>query len=348
MKAIHTASRRTERLAELKREPSRYLPYAPSKSFVGKWVPSPRSGEGVRNPSKRPALGSGNLLVSGTGKGTEGIGIKNPFSSGIPIPSGRGGGPGRGEGVGSELGSSSGPGNGVPGSGFGFGSKEGNAAIRIGSIGGFEGYLRIQVVSYEDSKISFDLAAMEGLRDAMNKYTGIRTSILPGIIPLKDRRIMDIPFLYMSGESSFALSAEERESLRRYIIVGGTLLISDYNMRYTLRGPFHNSLEFELYKILGESGKLLPIPLDHEIYKCFFRIKDLPEGVDELMRKEKAASLYGVEFGGRLAIIYDPKGYDMAWRSDGRWGKGTNEPHLRLGVNILVYVLTHSPMVRRW
>jgi len=101
-----------------------------------------------------------------------------------------------------------------------------------------------------------------------------------------------------------------------------------------------NSIEFELWKVLGEvAHDLVDIGLSsnevkekkHQIYSGFF---DLPSSL----------GLRGVGLDGRMSVIYDDSGYGPAWaaREDSK-----REPYLRLGVNIIVYALSTSPMVQR-
>ena len=67
----------------------------------------------------------------------------------------------------------------------------------------------------------------------------------------------------------------------------------------------------------------------HKLYDSFFGLSD-------------SLTLRGVIMDGRFGVIYEDSGYGTAWAvSEG----SSNEKYLKLGVNIIAYALTTSPLV---
>ena len=78
-----------------------------------------------------------------------------------------------------------------------------------------------------------------------------------------------IPFVIMTGEGDFNLTTKERENLKRYLQNGGFLLAS----ASCSNEPWGKAFEREIKSIFGNDC-LKDIPLDHEIFRTIFTIKD--------------------------------------------------------------------------
>jgi len=191
------------------------------------------------------------------------------------------------------------------------------------------GYYNISQVKYEDTADAVRTAALEHLANAMNRWTKVKTKVLEDMIELDDKKLQKIPLVYIASNGAFAFSEKERENLRKYLYNGGFLLFSDISDERSLDGPVANSIQFELWKILGSDYNLRQITKAHLLSVIFFQFSNLP-------LKDKNAKLWGISLKGRLSVLYDAAGLGLTWAK----GDKEDERILKLGVNIIAYALT--------
>jgi hypothetical protein len=231
------------------------------------------------------------------------------------------------------------PGSGTTGRRIGWpgksgGNTEGRAQAEVkGSGRNVTGYYDIVTVRYEDTADIIRAQMLSNLVAAMNRWTNVRTRLLPESLPLDDPAIRRIPILYIAARNAFAFSEKERVNLREYLRGGGTMLFSDISPNWGIRGAVANSIRFELWKILGDISSLRPVERNDPICSSFFPFKKGPPLVDE-----RRGRFYVLRLNGRIAVLYDAAGIGIKWmkaKSDERW--------LRWGVNLIVYTLTSKP-----
>ncbi len=160
------------------------------------------------------------------------------------------------------------------------------------------------------------------------------------------------PLLVWTGTAAFApLPAAAIANLRRYLRMGGSLLVED--AAADSDAGFDAAVRRDLGRILAGlphaggaaapgSGGLGRIGADHVLYKSFYLV-GRPAG-----RLAQQAYLEGAFVGRRLAVLYsrndmlgamarDPFGdWDLPVVADGEAGR---EMAVRLGINWLLYVL---------
>jgi len=228
--------------------------------------------------------------------------------------------------------------SGRPGSGGRSGGQVANSivsrqpnAIISGSGDGLRGYYNISLVKYEDTSDVISADALAQLAGAMNRWTQVRTKVIKEPMMLDDPGLLRVPLVYITSRRAFAFSERERKNLRLYFANGGFLLFSNAADSEDEARGVTNSIEFELWKVLGSaSDDLADIGKRHQIYGSFF---GLPSSLN----------LRGIALDDRISVIYEDSGYGMAWRM-GEDSK--RRPYLKLGVNIIAYALTTSPMAR--
>lgn len=154
------------------------------------------------------------------------------------------------------------------------------------------------------------------------------------VIQIMDNALFRYPFLFATGHGVIKFSQEEKERLRTYLTGGGFLFINDsYGMDKTVRR--------ELSALFPER-ELAELPFDHPIYHAYF---DFPAGPPKIHEHDnKPAQGFGIIINGRVAAYY-------LYESD--IGDGWEDPQvhndppekreaaLRMGMNILVYSMTH-------
>ncbi|MBM3236887.1 DUF4159 domain-containing protein [Candidatus Poribacteria bacterium] len=148
------------------------------------------------------------------------------------------------------------------------------------------------------------------------------------------------PMLLMSrllNDMKVDLSQAEIENLRKYLIEKGGFLFIDDDMGET--GAFYQSIRAMLRHAFPEFP-IMPIPNDHEIYRCFYEMIDRPPvgSISWLQRKSKKDYLEGIFIEGRLAALISDRDY---WNS--LIGRGPYSPGvLRFCTNMVIYAITHG------
>jgi len=148
------------------------------------------------------------------------------------------------------------------------------------------------------------------------------------------------PILYMTGHKDFVLGDDEVNNLRRYLAAGGVLVANACCGRKT----FDTAFRREVARVLPDQ-KLARIPLDHPVYRSVFPIRKVaytPLVLHEHPGMSRPA-LQGVSLESQLRVIYSPYGFVNGWSgAPNPYARGYQDKDaLRLGINILVYAMTH-------
>lgn len=142
----------------------------------------------------------------------------------------------------------------------------------------------------------------------------------------------DYPVLYMTGHGNIRFSEEELAALRVYLLSGGFLHADDnYGMDVSFRR--------EAERLFPER-RLVPIPVDHPIYRIVHR---LPDGLPKIHEHDgMPAQGLGIFHEGRLVIFYSYQS-DLGdgWEDADvhRDPAGIREQALRMGVNLFAFAL---------
>jgi len=154
------------------------------------------------------------------------------------------------------------------------------------------------------------------------------------VVQINDENLFKYPFLFATGHGMIRFTPEERERLRTFLNHGGFLLINDsYGMDKGVRQ--------EITQLFPER-ELVELPFDHPIYHSYF---DFPSGPPKIHEHDnKPARGFGIIIDGRLVLYY-------VYESDIGDGWEDSQVHndppekrdaaLKMGLNILVYALTH-------
>lgn len=166
----------------------------------------------------------------------------------------------------------------------------------------------------------------------VQQKTSISTERRFKTVKLAGDELFKIPFVIMTGEGDFILTAPERENLKKYLENGGFLLASASCSNEAWRGAF----EREVKRIFGNES-LKDIPLEHDIFKTIFPIKDLK------MSHGGQSSLRGVTLKNKIVLVYSPDGLNDTAHTEGCCCCGGNEINnsMEVNANILAYALLH-------
>jgi hypothetical protein len=200
---------------------------------------------------------------------------------------------------------------------------------------------RLQFSTVDTTRKHWDISP-EGdviLRHELRKLTNVNISMEPKIVRLSDFEEMCLnPFVFMTAGGAFRLPENEEKNLHEFLERGGFILADDC---MGLGGGNEVDAFFRCYSAL--INRLYPdnpmrkIPLDHEIFHCYF---DFPNGCPELQGVPHGA--YG---------LFEPgTGRIMTWLSSGDihcgwvcayWSMEKNMEAIKMGINIIIYFLSH-------
>lgn len=179
-----------------------------------------------------------------------------------------------------------------------------------------------------------DPSSLPNLLKFLGDATGMAVSDDEAVVEPADPELFNYPYLYLTGHGNVRFTPLELEQLRRYLDGGGFLHIDD---NYGLDPYIRREIE-RLYPEV----ELVELPFDHPIYHCFY---DFPEGPPKVHEHDgEPPQGYGIFRDGRLVIYYthecdlgdgweDPKVHNDP--------EDIREAALKMGVNIVVYALTH-------
>ena len=190
---------------------------------------------------------------------------------------------------------------------------------------------------------------MRHSRAELGLWYGWKIQTLKDLIALqKQGKRSKLPMLYMTGYQGFTLSNDQRASLRRYILQGGTLMGDA-----TLGSPaFTKSFRNEIRAMFPKRSFDL-LQVDHPIYRAYHRYTnvhyfDVESGIS--FQQQGPPELLGMNVGTRTAVIFTPHDMTCGWDefiAPPSKKRVANAPRdkalipgdaLRLGVNIVSYV----------
>jgi hypothetical protein len=167
----------------------------------------------------------------------------------------------------------------------------------------------------------------------VQQKTSIATERRFKAVKLADDELFKIPFVIMTGEADFNLPTKERENLKKYLQNGGFLLAS----ASCSNEAWSKSFEREIKSLFGNDC-LKDIPLNHEIFRTIFTIKDL-----KLSHAGPETLLKGLTHNGKIVVVYSKEGLNDSSHAEGCCCCGGNEIQnaLEINANILAYALLH-------
>ena len=195
--------------------------------------------------------------------------------------------------------------------------------------------------------------AVIALTDGFEKFTDILLKVDYHLY-LESPKLFKYPFIYMTADKLFDLSAIERENLAEYLRNGGFAFIEPHSSQNFMF--YQNSLVSFKQMIrdsLGDDARFDPIPDDHPLFHCFFDFESAPYLVPKFGRDKIymtklliqdedflpiAPYLQGVWINNRLAVVFSDNQYGYTWSNydfDGRF----DNPFFRICVNIIVFAL---------
>lgn len=180
-----------------------------------------------------------------------------------------------------------------------------------------------------------DPSVIPNLLNKVSKESNIETAEEQVVISLQNNKIFDYPFLYVTGHGNIHLNKEEIKNLKDYLKKGGFLYIDDdYGMDKHIR---------QQLKEIYPDQTLQELPASHPLFHCYYKFDNgLPKIHKHDDKRPQAFAIFN-EFG-RMIILYTyESNISDGWASPHvhKDPPGVRDKALKMGFNIVYYVLTH-------
>jgi Domain of unknown function (DUF4159) len=160
------------------------------------------------------------------------------------------------------------------------------------------------------------------------------------VLTLDDPELFNYPIAFMWEPGFWNLTDREAESFRAYLSKGGFAVFEDFDGLAQW-----SNFESQMRRVLPDS-RLVKLEKSHHIFDSFFRIND----IDAILHPMSGIrpSYYGIfednDPGKRLMVVANfdndvPEYWE--WSGEGLFPFDTSNEAYKLGVNYLVYGLTH-------
>lgn len=190
----------------------------------------------------------------------------------------------------------------------------------------------------------------------LQQMTSLKVDPLSRILRANDEELAKYPFLMAAAAGAMELTESEIEGLRRYLLNGGFLLLTDFWGDREWR-----FFEATMKRVLPEHG-FVEMSLDHPLYTCLFPIRrknQVPRIDIGVRHLETGSPTWERGEDGREVhhrAIFDPKGRLMVLAlhnsddSDGWEREGESVEYFKtysegmaypFAINILFYIMTH-------
>ena len=128
-----------------------------------------------------------------------------------------------------------------------------------------------------------------------NQNLGTTINIEQAIVEVGSPDLFNYPFVHMTGHGNVVFTQQEADNLRKYLMGGGFLHISDnYGMDKFIRP--------QMKKVFPELN-FVELPFNHPVYQQKFKFSGGLPKVHE--HDDKAPQGFGLIYNGRLVCFYD-------------------------------------------
>jgi hypothetical protein len=160
------------------------------------------------------------------------------------------------------------------------------------------------------------------------------------ILDLEDPRIFENPVIYMSEPGYWTTDELEATNLRTYLLKGGFIIFDDFDGDAEWR-----NLVTQMRVVLPEHD-FIRLDVTHPIFQSFYGLKSL--NIPHPMLPGIEPVFLGLfdnnrQSGRMLAIANwnNDIGDYWEWSAEGLYGEASTADAYRLGVDLLVYEMTH-------
>ena len=160
------------------------------------------------------------------------------------------------------------------------------------------------------------------------------------ILDLDDPRVFENPIIYMSEPGFWTTNPEEAGDLRAFLLKGGFIMFDDFEGDAMWRNMVAQM------KVALPDHYFIPLTVEHPIFHSFFNIQNLE--IPHPMMRGIPPGFFGMfeKNDPRLRMMAvanynNDIGDYWEWSAEGLYGSDPTNDAYRLGVNYIVYAMTH-------
>ncbi len=185
-----------------------------------------------------------------------------------------------------------------------------------------------------------DTRSAAGLLQYMRSSLNLDVGSDKVAVALTNPDLFDYPVLYMVGHHPVVLADEEKARLKLYLERGGFLFAESCCGNSKFDGSFRKLMEQ-----LFPDRPLKRLPAEHPIFHTGFSIRSVKyrQAVIEKQQAPIGPWLEGIEFEGRLGVVYSKFGLGCGWENHPcqKCLGVVRDDALKLGANVVLYGLTN-------
>jgi hypothetical protein len=159
------------------------------------------------------------------------------------------------------------------------------------------------------------------------------------VITLDDPRLFENPIIYVSEPGFWTIRDSEALHLREYLLKGGFVIFDDFDGDAQWR-----NMAAQMARALPEH-RWFDVPPDHPIFHSFFDVSGLDVPHPMIRTTPIYRALYEDNDPSRRMIALANHNNDIAeyweWSAEGLYNPDPTNNAYRLGVNYVVYQMTH-------
>ena len=205
--------------------------------------------------------------------------------------------------------------------------------VRYGS-GGVRGWGRRGGGAWAHDYPDADL----NLQTILEELTAVEPSGRTNVLDLEDPGIFRHPVLYMAEPGFWQVTEEGAANLRQHLLKGGLIVFDDFEA-----GQWFN-FEAQVRRVLPER-ELVEIGPDHPVFDSFFFVEDIYVPHPLVRVTPRYFGVFEDDDPSRRMMMLVNYNSDLAeyweWSATGQFGVDPTNDAYRLGVNYVVYALTH-------
>jgi Domain of unknown function (DUF4159) len=159
------------------------------------------------------------------------------------------------------------------------------------------------------------------------------------VFDLDDAGIFENPIIYVSEPGYWRITASEAVNLRAHLLKGGFIIFDDFE------GDGHwQNMTAQMAQALPDH-RFMPITVDHPIFHAFFDIRTLDVPHPSVRVVPRYMAMFEQNDPSRRMIALANWNNDLAeyweWSAEGLFNPDPTNDAYRLGVNYIVYAMTH-------
>ena len=209
------------------------------------------------------------------------------------------------------------------------------ARIRFEPLGGSRGFW-----GREDNKWDHDFPRAErNFAKILAEVTAVRPYMEGGnVLALDDPELFKYPLIYLCEPGFWAPTDAEAAALRAYLTKGGFIIFDDFF------GAHWDNFETQMRKVLPQ-GRLVRLDPSHRIFDSFYHLESLEM---QSYGQRGPPEFFGIyednDPAKRLLAVVNYNndiGEDWEWSDTGTIPVDVSNMAYKLGVNYVVYAMTH-------